>query len=409
MFTSLFRRGPRATATRRFRLEALEDRSVPALLLVGASDPYQTIGSAMAAASPGDTIRVNPGTYQEAVNITKDNITLEGASQAAVILSPDDLTGNQFSLVRVNGAKNVTIRNLTVSGPYTGGFTDVNGRLLGMHAGIFVANNGSATITGNHITQIRDAVLSTTVNDGFGILVGSKPEVLNTVGTAYIANNRIDNYQKVGIDVVNAGSFANIVNNTVVGLGLPVANETSLQLGIGVEAKARALISYNTVTNNVQTTATAYGIGIYILPTGSGSIVGNTVTGNREGIRVQNTFGGLVALNQANDNIVTGIVLVNTVGLNVFANQANRNLFGFFLFNCDNSFLAGNESNGNGYAGFLVDAASQGNRFIQNRMSGNAVFDAVDDSVGSGTAGTANLWIGNFGLSDNRGGGLFGA
>src|SRR5438445_2218353 len=40
---------------------------------------YPTISAAVAAASPGDTIKVCPGFYNEQVNVNKNNLTLLGA------------------------------------------------------------------------------------------------------------------------------------------------------------------------------------------------------------------------------------------------------------------------------------------------------------------------------------------
>ena len=44
---------------------------------------YPTISLAVAAANPGDTIKVCPGLYNEQVTVTKDNLTLVGV-QAGV-------------------------------------------------------------------------------------------------------------------------------------------------------------------------------------------------------------------------------------------------------------------------------------------------------------------------------------
>jgi hypothetical protein len=49
-----------------------------------------------------------------------------------------------------------------------------------------------------------------------------------------------------------------------------------------------------------------------------------------------------------------------------------------------------------------VDADSTGNQIVKNKMRGNGVFDAEDDSTGTGTAGTANVWKGNHCETQNR-------
>ena len=83
-------RSPRKAANpRRFRardlsVEFLEDRLVPTTFMVGAGlsglNKFTTIQAAINAANPGggDVIKVNPGTYTEAININKP-VSLRGA------------------------------------------------------------------------------------------------------------------------------------------------------------------------------------------------------------------------------------------------------------------------------------------------------------------------------------------
>ena len=56
--------------------------------------------------------------------------------------------------------------------------------------------------------------------------------------------------------------------------------------------------------------------------------------------------------------------------------------------------------------GIFVAAASSGNLLTENKLTGN-VFDAWDESSGSGTAGTANRWKHNKGQTSFPAG-LFG-
>jgi hypothetical protein len=77
---------PRRRTRQRFRplAEALETRLVPATLHVGSgAGEYPTIGAAVAAAQSGDTIDVDPGTYNELVTVNVPNLTINGA-QAGV-------------------------------------------------------------------------------------------------------------------------------------------------------------------------------------------------------------------------------------------------------------------------------------------------------------------------------------
>jgi pectinesterase len=54
----------------------------PGALVVGAGGQYRTIQSAVNAASPGKTIFIQPGTYDEQVFVQKGNITIIGASSS---------------------------------------------------------------------------------------------------------------------------------------------------------------------------------------------------------------------------------------------------------------------------------------------------------------------------------------
>ena len=447
------RRQPESRRPFRPSLECLEERSVPAVLHVGTSEPYHTIASALLAANPGDTVLVQPGTYQEAVNITKNNITLEGVNQSAIIESPSTLAplaANGYSIVRVNGATGVTIEDLTVEGTYSGGFgTTANGVLLGLHAGIYVANGGSATISDNHVTNIRDNPPNTTSDDGFGILIGSNSSVLNTTGSAVVENNTVDNYQSSGIDVANAGSHATIKNNTVTGLSLTLANQYNEQVGITAEAGGTGLISGNKVTGNVQTGK--FAVGIYLESSGAGvSVTDNTVTGNNTGIYAFGIQGGTIASNRDSHNIDSGILMINTVGTTVTDNKLTGNSTGIQVFSGQGGTIASNKvsnntgdaidlfstsgvtllankTNGNGGTGItlfsstdnvfllnsvkhndafgiFVDSASTGNLFLLNSMKDNGADDAFDTTTGSGTVGTANTWIFNKGKTDSPSG-----
>jgi parallel beta-helix repeat protein len=384
------------------------------------------------AARPGDTVRVHPGMYQEAVHITQNHVTLEGVSQSAVIEAPVNLASNGFAIVEVDGATGVTIRDLTVEGPYTGSFTPVGDDLLGLHVGIFVAGGGSATIRDDHVTNIRDVPPNTTSDDGVGILVGSRTNVLDTTGSAIIENNTIDNYQRVGIDVANLGSSAIIRHNTVSGLSLSLANQYPVQVGIAIEENATAVITRNTVSNNIQTAPNSFPYGIYLYGSGAGvSVKHNTVVGNSAGILLYLSQGATISDNDVSGNTSDGIDLESTSGtMTLRRNTVNGNggqgIYvsnspdvmlrhntiegnggdGIAIFGSTGASLVRNTSSDNGGDGIFADFASTGNVFEDNTMSGNGLFDAEDDSTGTGTAGTADTWAGNMGNTDNKGGGL---
>ena len=109
---------------------------------------YPTIQSAVDAAAPGDRINVCAGTYTEEVTIPpgKDNIELRSVQfWAAVIKAPPVMLGVTKSIVRVNGAQNVTILAFTITGP---GSEPCDS----LRYGVRVDDSGSADILGNPVS-----------------------------------------------------------------------------------------------------------------------------------------------------------------------------------------------------------------------------------------------------------------
>jgi hypothetical protein len=73
-------------------------------------DDFATITEAVEAAVPGDLVLVGPGTYNEAVNVTTDDITIRGLDRNEVILDGEFELDNG---IRILGASGVVVENLT--------------------------------------------------------------------------------------------------------------------------------------------------------------------------------------------------------------------------------------------------------------------------------------------------------
>lgn len=360
---------PRRTSRRacfRPALERMEGRALLATLNVGAGETYATIQAAVDAASSGDTIAVDPGTYTEQVTIPDglDDLTLKSTHPlAAVIQAPDTLSGSK-SIVEVDGAEDLTITGFTISGPSTG-----------ILAGIHVDNGGSATIRKNHITDIQDDPFSNR-QAGLGVFVED--------ATASIDRNLIDNYQKAGIvvDATHGPASAWITNNTVVGVG-----PTSVigQNGIQVSNGASAFVSKNDVSGNVYSPQTFVASGILLFKPGSVIVDRNSIEDNDVGILVQDATGSIISQNKISDSTFDGIELRGTT---------------------NHALVIGNHSSKNQLDGIFVESTTANNLILFNHFNKNGSFDAEDLSTGSGTAGTANFWFGNHGKTDNKGGGL---
>jgi parallel beta-helix repeat protein len=217
-----------------------------------------------------------------------------------------------------------------------------------------VDEGGSATVTDNHITEIRSANPALRgCQNGIAVLVGRAFE--GQTGAAEIAHNLIDRYQKGGVVVDGAGSSAEVHHNEIVGETQPVIAPN----GIQVSRDAAADVHHNEVYGNSYTLGGAAGTGIILFEAGSPLRVGyNEVYANDDGISLYDVDGSTIEHNYSHDQRL--------------------------------------------FDGMYADPDSASNRIEYNRMERNVEHDCHDDSVGPGTAGTANVWIKDRGLTENR-------
>jgi hypothetical protein len=317
---------------------------------------FSDIQSAVNAAPPGAQIKVCPGTYPEQVRIDKNDLTLfSEVPQQAVIQAPIVMTYPN-SIVTVAGATGVTIRQFTISGPYTAVDPGACAGLTDRHTGVRIID-GSATIFGNHITRIRDlnpALFG--CQDGIAVLVGRQFE--GQVGTATLRNNTIDLYQKGGVVVDNEGSYAWITQNDISGEGL---NNLTAQNGVQVGRGASADVDHNDISRNQFARVGSFdtAAGVLLFETAAHvSTDHNDVFQNGVGIDVdENAIGLTIAHNDVHQNINDGI-------------------------------------------GAFQD--SSGNVISYNKSFQNTPFDCYDETAGPYPPGTANNWLHDMGLTQNR-------
>lgn len=156
----------------------------------------------------------------------------------------------------------------------------------------------------------------------------------------------------------------------------------------------------------------ANGCGIDLLTGSSGNVVRHNLVfdNDRAGIRLLGAgTGNVIRHNRANSNGRNGILNQSTAGTRIAHNRTHANTGvgaelgdGIRLISSSGVTVAHNKSRNNTRDGIRVDSDATGNLIARNRMRGNVEHDCHDDSVGAGTAGTANMWIGNHGLTENR-------
>jgi Right handed beta helix region len=317
---------------------------------------FTSIQAAVNASGPGDQIRVCPGDYFEQVEIEgpqHDGLRLFSQQPlAAVIHAPQPVMAEPGDIVAVIDAEDVTIQHFKITGP----LPDTAFCSLETRTGVRVYDNGSAIIKGNHITEIRSTSPALRgCQNGIGIRVGRQLQVPPTFGTAWISHNRIDLYQKGAIVVDGEESYATVDHNEVVH-GPPDVVVIAPN-GIQISRGAGADVGHNVVTEN---NGGAQGSGILLFQPG------------------------------ANE-------------LDVHHNKVFRNDDGIALFDTDGAAISNNRSfEQTVFDGIFANSQSMGNTIDHNHMHANTEHDCHDESTGGGTAGTANFWIHDKGLTQNR-------
>ncbi|HTS50260.1 MAG TPA: right-handed parallel beta-helix repeat-containing protein [Bryobacteraceae bacterium] len=297
----------------------------------GSSGCQTTIGKAVTAASPGDTIQVAAGTYKEDVTIGM-RLSLVGAGSDTTII---DATGLANGIV-VDGVDNPGLSGVVITG-----FTVQNANFQG----ILVENASNITIWAN---QILKNDLALTTSGGTPTCPGLPPtfqqsegddcgEGLHFTGVDHsvVTNNVIESNSGGFLITDDTGPTfdnvvtGNVVMNNVMDCGITIASHS----GKGVYQNT---ISDNTVVNN-GTKGQGAGVGIFAPGPGSNAsgnvVVNNTITNNGlPGVTMHNHAAppGAPAVNM-NDNIIVGNTISGngadtddaatpgTAGINIFS------------------------------------------------------------------------------------------
>jgi parallel beta-helix repeat protein len=313
---------------------------------------FTSIQAAVLASGPGDQIRVCPGLYQEQVDIGPghDGLTLFSQQPRQAIIKAPPVMADPGDIVRIHGVQNVGLRQFTITGPLPDTlFCSVLSR-----TGVRVDQGASALLRDNRITEIRSTSPALRgCQNGVAVLVGRNFE--GTTGSAWITHNQIDHYQKGGIVVDNAGSSATIDHNSVIH-GPPDVIVIAPN-GIQVSRGAAGQVDHNVVSEN---SGGASGTGVIIFLAGAGLV-------------------------------------------DIDHNDVFKNDDGISLYDSDNESISHNNSHEQlVYDGLFMDMDSTGNTIDHNDAFLNTAHDCNDDSVGGGTAGTANYWIHDKGNTENR-------
>lgn len=172
---------------------------------------FKTIQGAVTAVAEGGTVTVEPGTYAEQVEITKDLVLKGAGAGKTIIKAPEPVAAwegsmpdeARYAIVYVHDAADVQIEGITVDGQGKGD------EIIGLTGIAFYNAGGSVR---NSIIKSLRADSAFARQDGDGVFAqaesGKGPFTLELTG------NTISDYQKNGIEIsgaVNATILANAV------------------------------------------------------------------------------------------------------------------------------------------------------------------------------------------------------
>ena len=384
-------------------------------------------------ASPGDTINVAAGNYNENVNVDKQ-ITLQGAGRDVVTVTAQNTGAHVFGVgannvnisgftvtgatgdwkagIRLaNGVQNCNIFNNTASNNYTGIYlySSSNNALTGniansnTHYGIFLyISNNSNTLTGN----------TTNFNTSFGIYLWSSS---NNTLTGNIANSNTH----YGIYLYSSSDGNALTENTCNentnnGIQLAYSSNNNTLTGNIANSNTGTYDYYgiclysssgNTLTENI---ANSNGYGIYLwFSSNNNTLTGNTTNLNtNKGIYVDDSSGNTLTGNTANSNNNIGIYLDGSSDNNLTGNTANSNTNeGIYLIESSNNTLTGNTANLNAYGIYLrgySSSPSSNNTLTGNTVSSNTSYGIYVSCYSSGKVNCNNI-VGNGGGVYNSG------
>ncbi len=273
-----------------------------------------SIQAAVNNAASGDVIIVRPGTYNESIQITKQNLVIRSESG-----KPDD------TIIRANtNAFYTAARNTTISGF----------KIESEDAGIYLARCSDCTITSNNLSDNRFGVYLSNAN--FNNIVGNRINSNTGSGIQLVSSerntllNNIINSNNHGIVLENASNnnmTGNTVNsNTNFGFYLRISTGNTLNRntakdnyrGINHISSNKSTISGNDVSNNREH-------GMWISRSNYNTISGNTANDTSRGIYLDSSSDNRVSENIVAFNSVSGFYECPACRRNlVFNNYANN-------------------------------------------------------------------------------------
>jgi len=368
-----------------------------------ATAAYTTIGSALAAARPGDEVFVCAGTYDEQVTISTSGITLKGSGPGTVIdpttsspvtVRDSDSLSPVVPIVDVTpGTRRVRISGLAIDGSgLTGGFSwpGCGDQFAGV---LFQAASGSVDRTVVQNVELPANLFG--CQDGNAILIEGAPSGTpnQPTGTARVSigMNTVTGYDKNGITCNDPGITCGIWRNAVTGVVTGSIAQNGVQIGFGARGWVRgnqiSADDYTGATNPTEPQAD-YAAGILLYGArGDTHVTRNTLTNDQIAIEVVHSRSTL----RGNAISETGGGIAGSIG--VFAAPCDYYCSDFGLSGGgEHLVMTGNAISFPGgplagsYGVWAGDAAASATGVVRVHIAGNHIAGAENDVVLGPTA-----------------------
>jgi hypothetical protein len=320
-----------------------------------------SIQTAINSAAEGDTIVLAAGTYNETVTIAKDGLTIQGAGSGSTIL---DGGGSALPVISINGAKNVSIKGLTIQNGYDG-VNASNGASLTVENSILKNNNDDGLDIQNNCIAKFIGTLTAKNNMGRGVSVANSSSLcLDKGNTMTLLSNQYD-----GIQVTQTSSAeirgtlladANVHTGIRLSLSSSLFSDGSITVqgttgaGIGIFIHQASAFHASggdlTVQNNIGT----YGDGIMVARDSSLDLRGSSpnvlITNNEKngiaayqassvrldsGVKVNQNSGNGIGIFQQSTLFASSIEVKNNLGVGIGGDEGSS-------IDCQNSTITGN-------------------------------------------------------------------
>jgi PGF-pre-PGF domain-containing protein len=400
-------------------------------LTVGSEKTYATIGLALDAADPGDTIIVSDGTYDENLDIYTEvtirsengyeNTIVDGGGDTVLYIHANNVTIQGFTIrdaaadyyesgIRLDEVSFCNISDNYITNTELGvhldfsNYNTLTGNIFSFNSdqGIYLYYSDDNNLTNNTVSDNDDGIYledsdynnltnNTVNNNDEGIeLEDSDYNNLtnNTVSSNdygiwidYSSNNTLINnvmssneYSNFGVEGENLREYLHDIGVSNLVDGKPIyywinASDAEVPLDAGT---VYAINSTNITVRDIELSTIDYGVTFAY--TDNSTIQNVTVSNTYEGIYLfKSSFNNLDSIS-ASYGDDTGIYLYDSCNYNTLTNNnASDNEYGIYIEGSSNNTLTNNTANSNDYYGICLEDSND-NLLLSNNANSNELY-----------------------------------